>query len=265
METNLKETYLKEIEEIKNIINKYDIGFNKDDNKTIEEIENFTLKVLMLGVFNAGKSTLLNKFLNEKGLLKVNSEAETAVPCELKYSSDEKTLVHKTNGKIIREPKNYNVRAEEGEGIEYLEKFLDNKKLKELEEIILVDMPGLDSSNDAHEEAINKYINAGAYYILLTDPENGGIKDSTEQFLSKILKYPEQFSILLTKTDLSSTEHCEDVINELKNKFSEDNLDIFIGETKRDDYRDFERILESIEYNNIFRNIYKDRVLEIIN
>ena len=56
METNLKETYLKEIEEIKNIINKYDIGFNKDDNKTIEEIENFTLKVLMLGVFNAGKS-----------------------------------------------------------------------------------------------------------------------------------------------------------------------------------------------------------------
>ena len=70
METNLKETYLKEIEEIKNIINKYDIGFNKDDNKTIEEIENFTLKVLMLGIFNAGKSTLLNKFLNEKGLLK---------------------------------------------------------------------------------------------------------------------------------------------------------------------------------------------------
>lgn len=265
METNLKETYLKEIEEIKNIINKYDIGFNKDDNKTIEEIENFTLKVLMLGVFNAGKSTLLNKFLNEKGLLKVNSEAETAVPCELKYSTDEKTLVHKTNGKIIREPKNYNVRAEEGEGIEYLEKFLDNKKLKELEEIILVDMPGLDSSNDAHEEAINKYINAGAYYILLTDPENGGIKDSTEQFLSKILKYPEQFSILLTKTDLSSTEHCEDVINELKNKFSEDNLDIFIGETKRNDYRDFEKILESIEYNNIFRNIYKDRVSEIIN
>ena len=60
METNLKETYLKEIEEIKNIINKYDIGFNKDDNKTIEEIENFTLKVLMLGVFNAGKSTLIN-------------------------------------------------------------------------------------------------------------------------------------------------------------------------------------------------------------
>ena len=68
METNLKETYLKEIEEIKNIINKYDIGFNKDDNKTIEEIENFTLKVLMLGVFNARKSTLLNKFLNEQGL-----------------------------------------------------------------------------------------------------------------------------------------------------------------------------------------------------
>ena len=55
------------------------------------------------------------------------------------------------------------------------------------------------------------------------------------------------------------------MIDELKNKFSEDNLDIFIGETKRDDYRDFEKILESIEYNNIFRNIYKNRVLEIIN
>ena len=265
METNLKENYLKKIEEIKNIINKYDLDFNKEDNKTIEEIQNFALKVLMLGVFNAGKSTLLNKYLDEKGLLKVNSEAETAVPCELKYSTDEKTLVHKTNGKIIRELKDYNVRAEEGAGIEYLEKFLNNRKLKELGDIILVDMPGLDSSNDAHEEAINKYINAGAYYILLTDPENGGIKDSTGQFLSKILKYPEQFSVLLTKTDLSSIEHCEDVINDLKDQFSDKNLDIFIGKTKRDDYRDFERILESIEYNSIFRNIYKDRVLEIIN
>lgn len=265
METNLKENYLEKIEQIKDIINKYDLDFNKEDNETIEEIKKFALKVLMLGVFNAGKSTLLNKYLDEKGLLKVNSEAETAVPCELKYSTDEKTLVHKTNGKIIRELKNYNVRAKEGAGIEYLEKFLNNRKLKELGDIILVDMPGLDSSNDAHEEAINKYINAGAYYILLTDPENGGIKDSTGQFLSKILKYPEQFSVLLTKTDLSSIEHCEDVINDLKDQFSDKNLDIFIGKTKRDDYRDFERILESIEYNNIFRKIYKDRVLEIIN
>lgn len=265
METNLKENYLEKIEQIKDIINKYDLDFNKEDNETIEEIKKFALKVLMLGVFNAGKSTLLNKYLDEKGLLKVNSEAETAVPCELKYSTDEKTLVHKTNGKIIRELKNYNVRAEEGAGIEYLEKFLNNRKLKELGDIILVDMPGLDSSNDAHEEAINKYINAGAYYILLTDPENGGIKDSTGQFLSKILKYPEQFSVLLTKTDLSSIEHCEDVINDLKDQFSDKNLDIFIGKTKRDDYRDFERILESIEYNNIFRKIYKDRVLEIVN
>lgn len=265
METNLKKNYLKKIEEIKNIINKYNLDFTKEDKKTIEEIQNFALKVLMLGVFNARKSTLLNKYLDEKGLLKVNSEAETAVPCELKYSTDEKTLVHKTNGEVISKPKNYNVRAEEGAGIEYLEKFLNNRKLKEFGDMILVDMPGLDSSNDAHEEAINKYINAGAYYILLTDPENGGIKDSTQRFLDKILKYPEQFSVLLTRTDLSSIEHCENVVNNLKDQFSEQNLDIFIGKTKRGDYRDFERILESIEYNSIFRNIYKDRVLEIIN
>jgi hypothetical protein len=265
METNLKENYLEKIEEIKNIINKYDLDFNQEDNETIEEIKNFALKVLMLGVFNAGKSTLLNKFLNDTKFLKVNSEAETAVPCELKYSTDEKTLIHKTNGKVVRELKDYNVRAEEGAGIEYLEKFLDIKKLKDLGDIILVDMPGLDSSNDAHEEAINKYISAGAYYILLTDPENGGIKDSTGKFLNKILKYPDQFSVLLTKTDLSSKEHCEDVINDLKDQFREKNLDIFIGQTKRGDYRDFERILENIEYNNIFKNIYRDRVLDIIN
>ena len=265
METNLKENYLEKIEQIKDIINKYDLDFNQEDTETIGEIKKFTLKVLMLGVFNAGKSTLLNKYLGEKRLLKVNSEAETAVPCELKYSTDEKTLVHKTNGKIVRELKDYNVSAEEGAGIDYLEKFLDIQKLKELGDIILVDMPGLDSSNDAHEEAINKYISVGAYYILLTDPENGGIKDSTDQYLNKILKYPEQFSVLLTKTDSSSNEHCEEVIKELKEKFSEQNLDIFIGKTGGNDYRDFERILESIEYNNIFRNIYKDRVYEIIN
>lgn len=265
METNLKENYLEKIEEIKNIINKYDLDFNQEDKETIGEIEKFTLKVLMLGVFNAGKSTLLNKYLGEKRILKVNSEAETAVPCEIKYSTDEKTLVHKTNGEIIRKLRDFNVSAEEGAGIEYLEKFLDIQKLKDLGDIILVDMPGLDSSNDAHEKAIDNYISAGAYYILLTDPENGGIKDSTQEFLNKILKYPEQFSVLLTKTDSSSIEHCEEVVNNLKDQFREKDLDIFIGKTGGNDYRDFERILESIEYNNIFKNIYRDRVLEIIN
>ena len=71
METNLKENYLEKIEQIKDIINKYDLDFNKEDSKIIEEIKNFTLKVLMLGVFNAGKSTLLNKFLNDTKFLKV--------------------------------------------------------------------------------------------------------------------------------------------------------------------------------------------------
>ena len=32
METNLKENYLEKIEEIKNIINKYDLDFNQEDN-----------------------------------------------------------------------------------------------------------------------------------------------------------------------------------------------------------------------------------------
>ena len=39
METNLKENYLEKIEQIKDIINKYDLDFNKEDNKTIEEME----------------------------------------------------------------------------------------------------------------------------------------------------------------------------------------------------------------------------------
>ena len=265
MVINLKDTYLKKIDEIEEIISKYGNKFDENDLKMIEEIKNFHLKVLMLGVFNAGKSTLLNKFLNEKGLLKVNSEAETAVPCELKYSLDEKTLVYKENGDIVQKDRNYIVRAEEGSEIKFLEKFINNTQLRKYKDMILVDMPGLDSSNRVHDMAIENYINSGAYYILLIDPENGGIKDSTENFLRKILKYPEQFSVLLTKTDMSSSYNCEEVRKNLKYRFEEENLDIFIGKTDRNNYCDFEEILKNIDYNNIIKNIFRDKIIYMKN
>ena len=264
MANKLKKEYLEVFNKIESAINKYDLVFNEEDTRKKSEIENFMLKILMIGVFNSGKSTLINKFLGDKKILQVNSEAETAVPCEIRYGTDEKTIVYKDNGKKDEKDKYFNIRATEGAGIHHIEKYIDSIKLKNLGEAVLVDMPGLDSSNDEHESAIDEYVTQGAYFILLGDPENGTIKDSTEKFLAKILKYPEQFSVLLTKVENASNEKVEEVMELLEEKFEDKDLNIFIGKVGGTDIRDFEKILSKIDEEDIFEKLFKESTQNLI-
>lgn len=96
---NNQRKFIETLNKIKDISINCEIDKN-DTEKLLDLVENATLIVPVVGDFNAGKSTLLNKFMG-KDILEVNIKPETAVPAELYYSEEEYDIgVDKDNKQI---------------------------------------------------------------------------------------------------------------------------------------------------------------------
>ena len=66
-----------------------------------EQVENFVMRVPLVGLFSAGKSTLINKLINDN-LLSVQITPETAMAVEFYYTDeDEKFIGHYANKEIV--------------------------------------------------------------------------------------------------------------------------------------------------------------------
>lgn len=117
------------------------------------------VKVPFVGDFSAGKSSLLNAFLDRQELLPTDITPETAVSYELWYAEDEMLELWKNNSLAgtykIEEIKKLNVSPGD-----IVKVYLNNGKIKDLNQrgIVLVDMPGVDSGIEAHTSAILNYI-----------------------------------------------------------------------------------------------------------
>ena len=218
----VKSTLLHDLEILSNIVNKELQGNSQLNNiigKLQKEIANFKVKVLIVGGFSAGKSSLLNRLL-KTDLLKEAITPQTAIATELYYGEDEHVTLVKADGQETRcsfeEAETQNPTA-------YLKYIytVDNEKLKELDEYVLVDMPGFDSGVEAHNTAILQYIDQGAAYILVVDAQDGCIKDSAIKFLNEIQLYSEHIGVIITKSDLKINSEVESIVSEIKNELNE--------------------------------------------
>ena len=125
---------------------------------------------------------------------------ETALATELRYIQGESYAEGvRENGEAQRlslaefgELKN---RAGE---FSYARLYLNNAKLREIIPLVLVDMPGFDSSRDMHDKAIKKYIDKGAHFIVLESAERGAVEASVK---GRIREFNGKFTFCLSKTD----------------------------------------------------------------
>lgn len=261
----LKNRYIKIVEEINQIAAKNNIEVNNEYKIICSEIEKFVIKIPLIGTFNAGKSSLLNKFIGEN-LLPVEITPETTVACEIKFGIEERIVAHsKTKEKLLPISDIRKILPTE---YEYIELYKNSEELKKLNEIIFVDMPGLDSNLEYHNKAILNYIQEGVEFLVLSDIENGGLKASVLEFINEITNYNMNFSILITKIDLKELENCNSIVNNIKNSY---NSEIFIGKTsaKSGDIGDFYKYINQLDSEKIFRNrfniIIKDYIANIYN
>ena len=220
----LKENWKQMVE----ILESYDA---KDDIIPLKAtVDDFVMKVPLVGLFSAGKSSLINTLIGEK-LLSVQISPETAIATEFYYTEDDSCLIgHKPNGETITLSKDelrqqdlgsiMQVDANGNQG--WVEARLNTGVLSKFPHVSLVDLPGLDSNLVSHNEIIDNYIDQSLAYVIVVSVEDGEVRESTRQFLKELNLNQMPVILVLTKSDL---KHADD-ISLIQNKIQQTVTDL---------------------------------------
>ncbi len=224
--------------------------FDSEINELINEISDFSLIIPVTGKFSSGKSRLLNCFLEKEEQLPTDTSPETAFATELHYNPKEQLIIYKMDGSSeIKQVSDISLLNSSNNNIAYLKLYLNNQKLKNRSDMVIVDMPGLESGKLDHNKAINLYVNRGHHYIFCVSCD-AYTDNSILQYIKEFSSY-KGFSIILTKTGRKETSEIakiKDYLNKIlkDREIIKDN--IFIASTEADDYDidDFNKIIDGI-------------------
>lgn len=186
-----------------------------EKNKLQDDIDNNPyIKVPFVGDFNAGKSSLLNSMMGNH-LLPTDVIPTTAVSYELYYSENEKLVVNR-GGTTEEEPisKIGSLTLSPGDIVKV---YVNNEFIKSTNDrgIVLVDMPGIDSGIEAHNNAILNYIKEGTFFFLVTLAPQGTMRDTTIRFAEELKKYGLQMAVVISKTDQVEENSLANNVNEI--------------------------------------------------
>lgn len=171
------------------------------------------IKVPLVGVFSAGKSSLLNVFTQKTGMLPVDTMPETAVAYELYYAENECIELYR-NGNKIDSKKLEDIKLLDTKPGDIAKVYCKSEPIKELQSkgIILVDMPGIGSGIERHDAAIFNYINSGTAFVLIVDAEQGSLRGSTLAFMHELSQYNMHPAVLLSKIDKKPESDIKDIV-----------------------------------------------------
>lgn len=195
------------LDEIQKMNKKYELKtLNEKLGYIQEKMDEFTLRILFVGGFSAGKSALINAVLGNE-LLEEGQRPETAVASELVYDVEE--YIEAVNGDVKKRYLMENVAQIESKLYDYLIWHINCNELEQYEDCTIVDMPGFNSGIQEHNKAILRYAGNGNAYVLVIDCEDGSIKQNMKEFIYEIKHYDNNIAIAITKTDLKLDEDVE--------------------------------------------------------
>lgn len=180
--------------------------------ESIQQIEavknNFDIKLMFVGHFSSGKSSLLNGLIGRPGFLKEAQLPQTAIATELVYDEEECAYAYKEDGTrdLLRENSGYLPYK-----YSHLEYRLSVPSLEQLSDYTIVDTPGFDSSVEVHTKALANYIGIGSAYVVVIDQEKGGVDGTTLRFIEEISHYSNQIAILINKCDKITEETAKSI------------------------------------------------------
>ena len=201
------------LDEAADILRANAVGEETVQRKMLEQrktVENFVANILVVGGFSAGKSAMLNAFLGEEEILPENINPETAVATEIVYGVEEKVVRVAQDGKQIS-CDFADLAGTNPEGFSKYVYVLNRSQLKDLHDLVLVDMPGFDSGIEAHNRALMQYIAEAAAYVFVIDLTKGTVGQSALDFLSEIREYSNSIAFVLTKADKMTPANIEAV------------------------------------------------------
>ena len=227
-----------------------------------KSIENQELLVPVIGGFSSGKSSLINSFLGSN-VLGVAITPQTAIATELRYSSEEKIEAIKDDESIDVFKINELEKVEEkAQTYNHIKLYLNNQKLKEIDPIVLVDMPGFNAPIATHNKAINRYMPNGVYFIaLLSGADEKTITKTYITELNGIHTRGKEFQLCISKTNLLPQRDIEQI-----KSYAKDTLEMEFKYSKDIELLDdnsgakLEKILKDIDIESLFESIYKPHI-----
>lgn len=230
--------------------------------------KNSFVKVPFVGDFSAGKSSLINAFLGVDELLPTNITPETAVAYELYYSVDEKIEVWKDNQlqstKALSDISNLNLTPQN-----LVKVFINNPVVKSLNDrhIVIVDMPGIDSGVEAHNNAILHYVEDGTHFMLVNEAESGTLRNSTINFIDEVKKYGANISVILSKCDKKSSSEVEKIrsaVEIIARAHSGKNVQVVTSSAADEEVDDVMNILNGLEADSLVERRFGKSVFDLI-
>lgn len=189
------------------------------------------IKVPLVGVFSAGKSSLLNVFTQKPDMLPVDTMPETAVAYELYYAQTECVELYRNGNKIDSKPLS-DIKQLDTKPGDIAKVYCTSEPIRELQEkgIILVDMPGIGSGIERHDAAIFNYINSGTAFVLIVDVEQGSLRGSTLAFMHELSQYNMHPAVLVSKIDKKPESDVNDIVEYIQYQMSRlGNTNPFVG------------------------------------
>jgi hypothetical protein len=249
----MKEFYLKFLNELKLLEYAVDDYFQK--------IENLELLVPIVGEFSAGKSSAINLFLDRE-VLPVGITPETSLATEIRYSENEYIEAIQEDGVEIFKIEDMQKIKERAKDFKHLRLFLNNEKIKAIEPLILVDMPGFDSPVELHNKAILNYLAKGVYFIVLMSVEKGNISKRLYKELELISEFRD-FSFCLSKTNLKPKEEIEKIREYVKEQLEDFDYDKEVYFLNDKDKNSLNEVLKSIDIDKIYQNLFSSDLEEL--
>ncbi|WP_181229276.1 dynamin-like GTPase family protein [Helicobacter pylori] len=229
----------------------------------LESVQKQQLVIPVVGNFSAGKSTLLNRFL-EKSVLPTGITPETSLATELHYSANERIEAFSNNDEKAESfelnEQSFEVVKDNATKYSYLKVYLNNEALKDSAPLVFVDMPGFDSPISSHTHAILEYLERGVHFVILASVEEGNLTKRMVRELKNLLELDKGLSFILSKTNLRTPSQVGEISRYIQEQI-QDHLDLtthLIYSNK--DNNALLEVADKIDAEKLFSTLYLKRL-----
>ena len=218
---------------------------------SLKQIKNlkdkFDIKLMVVGHFSAGKSSLINMLIGRPEFLKEAQEPQTAIATELVYDETEMAYAYDTSGNKTEIEFEQECSIQNYDHLEYR---ICSENLNKIGDFTIVDTPGFDAGIEAHAKALANYIGIGSAYLVVVDQEKGGIDNTTLEFIQEISNYSKQIAILINKCDKITIDMAESIADSAKFTLSTHGLNYKVYTVSKRDENIASNLIEIIsEFN----------------
>lgn len=221
----------------------------------VKAVELGAVFVPVVGGFSTGKSAALNALMDRQ-ILPEDVSPETAIPAELWYSESEYIEALSTSGGWSKHQiDDLKTLSAQAENYQLVKVFINVRFLKEIQPLVLIDMPGFDSGMDQHNQAILRYITTGALYLYMIRAKAGTMSQQDVRRIEEIIGMGKTLKSFLTMTDLASPDELKATQEYVSNHLNMLTGDGSLSQINKDDVINLQNTLKAADISSLFDNL----------